>query len=89
MIQIPYSFTRSYRKVTSQTAVVASAAGASSAQTQSWAISLYMAKALAVIALLGLRCSWQWATVGFVSYCRVRELEVMDFVRLRLTRLLA
>jgi hypothetical protein len=31
-----------------------------------------MAEALAVIALLGLRCSWQWATVGFVSYCRVR-----------------
>ncbi|KAK2043224.1 hypothetical protein LZ31DRAFT_332738 [Colletotrichum somersetense] len=48
-------------------AVVAAAARASAAQAQSRAVSLHMAEALAVIALLGLGSTGQRAAVGLVA----------------------
>lgn len=45
---------------------VAATAGGT-AQTQSWAVSLDMAKTLAVVALLRLSGAWVWAAVGLVT----------------------
>jgi hypothetical protein len=47
--------------------VVASSTGTSTAQSESWAISLNVSKALAMVALLGLSGSWQRASIRFVS----------------------
>jgi len=54
-------------QVSGKTARVASSARASSAQAQSWAVSLDMAKALAVVALLGLGSARVGASVGLVA----------------------
>ncbi|PVI06662.1 hypothetical protein DM02DRAFT_724010 [Periconia macrospinosa] len=54
-------------QVSGKTARVASSARASSAQAQSWAVSLHMAKALAVVALLGLGSARVGASVGLVA----------------------
>jgi hypothetical protein len=48
-------------------AVIASATGTSTAQSESWAIGLNVSKTLAVVALLSLSGSWQRASIGFVS----------------------
>lgn len=48
-------------------AVVAAAAGAGSAQAKGRAVSLDMAKTLAVVALLGLGGARQGAAVGLVA----------------------
>lgn len=53
--------------MTGLSAVVAAATGASAAQTQGRAVSLNMAKSLAVIALLSLGGTGQRATVGLVA----------------------
>jgi hypothetical protein len=55
------------RQVTGQTARVAAAACSSSAQAKSWAVSLDVTEALAVVALLGLSGSGVWASVGLVA----------------------
>lgn len=48
-------------------AVIAASTGASSTEPQSWAISLDVAKALAVVALLGLGGAGKRAAVGLVA----------------------
>lgn len=59
--------TRAYSKVTGLAAVVAAAAGASAAQTESRAVSLDVAQTLAVVALLSLGGTGERAAVGFVA----------------------
>lgn len=57
-----------YSQVARLAAVVAAAAaGAASAQTECWAVGLHMAKALAVVALLGLGGAGERAAVGLVA----------------------
>jgi hypothetical protein len=53
--------------VTGLAAAVAAAAGASAAQAESRAVSLDVAKTLAVVALLGLGSTGQRAAVGLVA----------------------
>jgi hypothetical protein len=54
-------------KVTRLTTVVAATAGASASQTEGWAVSLDVAKTLAVVALLSLGSSGKRAAVRLVS----------------------
>lgn len=56
-----------YGKVTGLAAVVAAAAGAGATQAEGRAVSLNVAKALAVVALLGLGGTGKRAAVGLVA----------------------
>ena len=57
----------SYSKVTWLTTVVAATAGTGAAQTKGRAVCLYVAQALAVIALLGFSRAGEGTPVGFVA----------------------
>lgn len=50
-----------------QTTAVATSAGASSTQAESWAVGLNVAESLAVVALLGLSGAWMRAAIGLVA----------------------
>lgn len=56
-----------YGNVTDLAAGVAATASWTTAQTKSWAVSLNVAKTLAVVALLGLGGAWVRAVVGLVA----------------------
>jgi hypothetical protein len=58
---------KAYSKVTGLAAVVAPSAGAGAAQAEGRAVSLDVAKTLAVVALLGLSGARQRAAVGLVT----------------------
>lgn len=58
---------RAYSKVTGLAAVVAAAAGASTAQAESRAVSLDVAQTLAVVALLSLSGTGKRAAIGLVA----------------------
>lgn len=64
---------KTYSKVTGLTAVVASAAGGITTQTESRAVSLDVAETLAVVALLSLGGAGERASVGLVSCARRLE----------------
>lgn len=58
---------KTYSKVAGLAAAVAASAGGVSGQAESWAVGLNMAKALAVVALLGLGSARERAAVGLVA----------------------
>lgn len=58
---------RTYGQVAGLATVVASTASAGATQAKSWAVSLDVAQALAVVALLSLSAARKRAAIGFVA----------------------
>lgn len=71
-----------YSKVTRLATVVAPAAGASTAQAESRAVSLNVAKTLAVVALLGFGGTGKRAAIGLVARLLACEVKVSSNMQL-------